>query len=158
MRPLATGNAFFTSSGSSPPDDDARVSDQEAGPIEGHPLPPQLIKDLAALLASALVADIRQHPNLAPVQANQDSTVESPRGHDRSQGSPAPVASGASRHRGTRICPAEKRPRQGATERNSNDSTSGPPPPGTPRFLGGVASVESLSAAVPILAPGKERR
>jgi len=88
MRPLATGNAFFTSSGSSPPDDDARVSDQEAGPIEGHPLPPQLIEDLAALLASALIADIRQHPNLAPIQANQDSTVESPWGLNRSRTSP----------------------------------------------------------------------
>jgi len=67
MDRTATEEAFFTRSGSSPPAE----------------LPDELIEELAALLASALVADIRKFPNLAEIQANHHRTVESPRGHDR---------------------------------------------------------------------------
>ena len=69
---LTTIETFYQASGSSPP-------------AAGHsPLPPELVEDLARLLADALVADIRQYPNLAELQAKSDPTVESPSGHDRS--------------------------------------------------------------------------
>jgi hypothetical protein len=99
MDRTATGEAFFTRSGSSPPADPAHVTrSSETAPSEGQPLPPQLIEELAALVANALVADIRQFPNLAEIQANHDPTVESPRGHNRRQTTPAP-AGGARRPR-----------------------------------------------------------
>jgi hypothetical protein len=70
---LTTGNSHFASSGSSPPVDFSGVPS----------LPPELVEALAELLAEAIVADIRQFPNLAELCANQESTVESPSGHDR---------------------------------------------------------------------------
>jgi len=80
----ASGDTFFTASGPSPPADGAKaLKSIEASTLEGQSLPPQLIEELAALLASALVADIRQFPNFAQIKANHGSTVESPRGHDR---------------------------------------------------------------------------
>jgi hypothetical protein len=71
---MTTSETFFTSSGSSPPMDEPS-------------LPPELIEALATLLADALVADIRQYPNLAEVQANQEPTVESPSGFNRRRSS-----------------------------------------------------------------------
>jgi len=94
----ATGDAFFTTSGSSPPGNGAQaLTGNEAAPIQPRPLPPELIEELAALLASALVEDIRQFPNLADIKANQDSTVQSPRGHDRTQGARGRTRQPASR-------------------------------------------------------------
>jgi hypothetical protein len=46
-------------------------------------LPPQLIEELSALMASALGADFRQYPNLAEVQQKHTPTVESLRGLNR---------------------------------------------------------------------------
>jgi L-ascorbate metabolism protein UlaG (beta-lactamase superfamily) len=94
MNRIAAGNAFFDTSGSSPPADVADPSTSEPGPIEARPLPPELIEDLAAILASALVADIRQFPNLADLKTNPVPTVESPRGHDRSGAPSGIVAAG----------------------------------------------------------------
>jgi hypothetical protein len=80
MDSKATSDTFFTASGSSPPSDGGQaLTSKDAAPFDGQALPPQLIEDFAALLASALVADIRQFPNLAEIQANHDPTVESPR-------------------------------------------------------------------------------
>src|SRR5215470_2051890 len=59
----------FTTSGSSPPAEDT----------DSQPLSPELIDALANLLADALVADIRQYPHLAEVEASLVSTVEPPR-------------------------------------------------------------------------------
>jgi hypothetical protein len=67
---MTISDSFFTASGSSPP-------------VDAQPLPPELVEALATLLADALVADIRQYPNLAEVQTNQESTVESPSGLHR---------------------------------------------------------------------------
>jgi hypothetical protein len=47
------------------------------------PLTPELVEDLARLLADALIADVRQYPNLAEPQAKGESTVESTSGHNR---------------------------------------------------------------------------
>lgn len=47
------------------------------------PLPPELVETLAVLLADAIVADIRQFPNLAELQPNGQLTVESPSGLNR---------------------------------------------------------------------------
>jgi hypothetical protein len=70
---LATIETFYHASGSSPP-------------AAGHtPLPPELVEDLARLLADALVADIRQYPNLSDLQPKRESTVESPWGLDRTR-------------------------------------------------------------------------
>jgi hypothetical protein len=99
MYSRATGDTFCTASGSSPPSDGGRaLTSNDATPFAGQALPPQLIEDLAALLAGALVADIRQFPNLAELKTNEVPTVESPRGHDRRQATPAP-AGGGRRHR-----------------------------------------------------------
>jgi hypothetical protein len=68
---LTTTDSFYQASGSSPP---------AAGDAA---LPPDLVDDLARFLAGALIADIRQYPNLAPLQPNHEATIESPSGHDR---------------------------------------------------------------------------
>jgi hypothetical protein len=76
---VTTSNAFYQASGSSPP-------------VEGDAaLLPELIDDLARLLADALLADIRQYPNLAALQPNLESTVESPSGLDRRVACTAPA-------------------------------------------------------------------
>jgi hypothetical protein len=64
---MTTSDSFFTASGSSPP-------------VDAPSLPPELVEALATLHADALVADIRQDPNLAEVHANHKPTVESPTG------------------------------------------------------------------------------
>jgi hypothetical protein len=46
-------------------------------------LPPTLRADVVRLLAQALVADLRAHPNLAPMDASGRPTVGTPRGHNR---------------------------------------------------------------------------
>jgi hypothetical protein len=43
----------------------------------------ELIEELARLLAEALIADIRQYPNLSELQPNPEPTVESSSGLDR---------------------------------------------------------------------------
>jgi hypothetical protein len=60
----------FVSSGSSPPVDDT----------DAPPLPPELVEALASLLAEAIVADIRQFPNLAELQPNHEPTASPPLG------------------------------------------------------------------------------
>jgi hypothetical protein len=52
---------------------------------EPSALPPELIEDLVRLLAEAIVADIRQYPNLAEPQPNPEATVESRSGLDRNE-------------------------------------------------------------------------
>jgi hypothetical protein len=95
MDSKATSDTFFPASGSSPPsDNDQAAKSNDAAPFDGQALPPQLIEDLAALLASALVADIRQFPNLAEIHANHHATVESPRGHDRREAPSGILAAG----------------------------------------------------------------
>jgi hypothetical protein len=68
---LTTIDSFYQASGSSPP-------------IAGHDAPPpELVEDLAQFLADAIIADIREYPNLAELKAKPESTVESPSGLDR---------------------------------------------------------------------------
>ena len=69
----------FTTSGSSPPVDDPDVPS----------LPPELVEALASLLAEAIVADIRQFPNLAELQPNHAPAVESPSGLNHNVACPA---------------------------------------------------------------------
>lgn len=59
-----------------------------AGPAPRRPLPPALALALADLLAQAIVADIRQYPNLAEIQEKEAVMVGSPTGHARSKGAP----------------------------------------------------------------------
>ena len=80
--PVTTTETFYEASGSSPPSHDEALRDATA-PSEPLPLPPELIDELARLLAEAIVADIRQYPNLAELKANSEATVESPSGHHR---------------------------------------------------------------------------
>jgi hypothetical protein len=47
------------------------------------PLTPDVVAALASLLAEAIVADIRQFPNLAELKVKCESTVESPSGLNR---------------------------------------------------------------------------
>jgi len=54
------------------------------------PWPPDLVEAVATLLAEALVADLREHPNLAPTQPSAASTGVSPGG--RAHASPCPRA------------------------------------------------------------------
>ena len=54
------------------------------------PWPPDLVEAVATLLAEALVADLREHPNLAPTQPSVASTGVSPGG--RAQPTPCPRA------------------------------------------------------------------
>ena len=89
-------DTYYQASGSSPPGHDP-VQGVATEPSEPLPLPPELIEDLASLLADAIVADIRLYPNLAELHANQQVTDESPSGHNRRRqaGTPAdhpPVA------------------------------------------------------------------
>jgi hypothetical protein len=100
MDASATDDTFFTASGPSPPSDTGHaLKSNDDAPVERQVLPPQLIEDLAALLASALVADIRQYPNLAEIQAHHDPTVESPRELNRTQRAPARTRRHPSRSR-----------------------------------------------------------
>ena len=46
-------------------------------------LPAELADQLAELLAEALVADLREFPNLAENKADEEISVDSPRGYDR---------------------------------------------------------------------------
>jgi hypothetical protein len=90
---LTTTDTFYEASGASPPSDDHAVN--LSGPRPDLPsLPPDLIEDLAGFLADALIADIRQYPNLAEVQSNLEPTVESPTGLDRTD---PPVTRGQTR-------------------------------------------------------------
>jgi hypothetical protein len=72
---MNNGNTYFASSGASPPPNDGGAP----------PLPPELVDALADLLAEAIVADIRQYPNLAELQWNLEPTVESPSGLNRTR-------------------------------------------------------------------------
>jgi hypothetical protein len=72
---VSTSDTFFTASGSSPPAATDGESQGEA--------PAELVEALVQILASALVADMTQYPNLADLQAKPESTVESPSGHAR---------------------------------------------------------------------------
>jgi hypothetical protein len=83
MTQSANQDTFFTMSGCSPPSGDGQTPTiPEVAPPTGEApvLPPQLIEELSALLASALVADIRQYPNFAEIQQNLEGTVEARRG------------------------------------------------------------------------------
>jgi hypothetical protein len=79
---MTATDTFYEASGSSPPSHDEALRDATA-PSEPLPLPPELIEELARLLAEAIVADIRQYPNLTELKANSEATVESPSGPDR---------------------------------------------------------------------------
>ena len=50
---------------------------------DARQMPLGLIEELAELLAQALVADLREYPNLAALKAEEAATVVSPRGPDR---------------------------------------------------------------------------
>jgi hypothetical protein len=50
---------------------------------------PALRADLVRLLAQALVADLRAHPNLAAIDTSAGPTVGTPRGHNRGPGQEA---------------------------------------------------------------------
>ncbi len=52
---------------------------------EPREMPPELVEELAELLAQALLADLRQHPNLAELKAKEQATVVSPTGIDRAE-------------------------------------------------------------------------
>ena len=68
------------------------------------PWPPDLAEAVAALLAEALVADLRAHPNLATDQAPVVATGVSPGG--RAHASPCPRP----RRRRSRAAPAYQAP------------------------------------------------
>jgi len=89
---MNNGNTYFASSGASPPPNDGGAP----------PLPPELVDALADLLAEAIVADIRQYPNLAELQWNLEPTVESPSGLNRRRRSGRPQAAAQS---GAPRCP-----------------------------------------------------
>ena len=76
---MTTTDTFYQTSGASPPSE-SQAADAGAPLPDPPPLPAELIEDLARLLAEALIADIRQYPNLAEVQSNREATVESPSG------------------------------------------------------------------------------
>ena len=64
---------FYSTSGSSPPEEPLHRPDgHEVRPEEQESpsLPEEFIEALAALLATALVNDIRQHPNLRDLTSN----------------------------------------------------------------------------------------
>ncbi len=50
--------------------------------------PPDLVEAVAELLAEMLVADLREHPNLAPAQPAAEATGVSPRGPAHRNASP----------------------------------------------------------------------
>jgi hypothetical protein len=78
---MTTTDTFYQTSGTSPPGRaDSRLL---PAPSETPSMSEELIEALAALLADALVADIRQYPNLAELKAKSNQTVESPSGLDR---------------------------------------------------------------------------
>ena len=77
------------------------------------PWPPDLAEAVAALLAEALVADVRAHPNLAPAQPSAASTGVSPGG--RAHASP---------------CPRTRRWRPRATPAYQAPVATAPPRPG----------------------------
>ena len=79
---MTTTETFYHASGSSPPRESGST-DARAPSSDPLPLPPELVEDLARFLAEAVVADIRQYPNLSDLQPKRESTVESPSGHDR---------------------------------------------------------------------------
>jgi hypothetical protein len=79
---LTTIDSFYQSTGTSPPSAGAD-SPMPSAPSDTPAMPEELIETLATLLADALIADIRQYPNLAELPANRESTVESPSGLNR---------------------------------------------------------------------------
>ena len=79
---MTSTETFYQASGSSPPTSSDASPDPATRP-EPLPLPQELIEDLARLFADAIVADIRQYPNLSELKANRDATVESPSGRNR---------------------------------------------------------------------------
>src|SRR5262249_21266666 len=81
---------FYRASGSPPPGH-APAQGVATGPSEPLALPPELIEALARLFAEAVVADIRQYPNLAELQAKQESTIQAPRSHERRRRASAPA-------------------------------------------------------------------
>jgi hypothetical protein len=79
---MTTTDTFYTASGSSPPAIAAETA-TPSGASEAPPLPEELIEDLARLLAEAIVADIRQYPNLLELKAESEAIVESPWSNNR---------------------------------------------------------------------------
>ena len=77
------------------------------------PWPPDLVEAVATLLAEALVADVRAHPNLAPAQPSAGVTGVSPGG--RAHASP---------------CPRPRRRRSRATSVYQAPVAAAPPRPG----------------------------
>ncbi len=55
-------------------------------------LPAELADQLAELLAEALVADLREFPNLAENKADEEISVDSPRGYDRKRSEEETIA------------------------------------------------------------------
>jgi len=87
---MTRSDTFYQASGTSPPDA-ATATSISAASSESPPLPEELIEDLARLLAEAIVADIRQYPNIAELKANHEVTVESPTGHNRRRTASTPT-------------------------------------------------------------------
>ena len=92
---MTATDPFYHASGSSPPGEDPGAS--LVSPHSQPPrLPAELVDDLARLLANALIADIRQYPNLAELKAKHESRVESRSRLDR--GNPPSRRPPAARH------------------------------------------------------------
>ena len=75
----------------------------------GESLPATLIDQLAELLAEALVADLKEFPNLGENKAEEETSVSSPTGYDRTGPRDETVASEASGCTHPRATPHGKR-------------------------------------------------
>jgi hypothetical protein len=90
---------FYSTSGSSPPEGQSHGPARHEVPPEEQeprPLPEDLIDALAALLAQALVNDIRQYPDLRDLSPSGTAVVAPP------GAGPCPRSSAGHRHTSTR--------------------------------------------------------
>ncbi len=70
-----TSDSFFKASGASPPEPvPSPRAETGTTPPDLPPLPPDLVDELARILAAALVADITKYPHLAALSVNDATT------------------------------------------------------------------------------------
>lgn len=79
---MITIDSYYQASGSSPPREGHAPSGGPP-PSKPPPLSPELVEDLTRFLTDAIIADIRQFPNLAELKAKHEPTVKSASGLDR---------------------------------------------------------------------------
>jgi hypothetical protein len=118
--------AFFTKSGSSPPAAQNGAPEAPRAAVEAAAeMPTELAEELGRLLAEALVADIKQYPNLADIKASEKATVESPPGHNRNSAEPSGIGAGiASPARRSPLGAGCRRPRSARLGGRASDAPS----------------------------------